>query len=61
MQFLQSFLQQLVTGYETWGCTTMNMQANIEAWSGNTHHCPGSRNSGVCLCQQSDVDAILGL
>jgi len=31
------------------GCITMNLQANIKAWSGNTYHEPGPRNSKVCL------------
>jgi hypothetical protein len=30
------------------GCNTMNWQANIKAWSGNSCHFPGSKYSKVC-------------
>jgi len=30
------------------GYTTMNLLANVKAWSGKTHHHPGPRNSEVC-------------
>jgi len=31
----------------THGCTSMNLQANVKAWSGNTHHHPGLKNWSV--------------
>jgi hypothetical protein len=39
----------------------MNLQANIKAWGGDTHHHPGPQNAEMYLCQQSAIDAVLGL
>jgi len=41
------------------GCTTMNLQENIKAWSGNTHHHQGGSQK-CAFSQQSDVDTVLG-
>jgi len=55
MQFLQqncegeTFLQQIVTGYETW--VHHYKLASMSKHGVQTHinHCPGPRNSKVCL------------
>jgi len=39
------------------GCITMNLQANVKAWCGNTHHHPGHRNSS----HPSDIKVMLTL
>jgi hypothetical protein len=44
----EAFPQWIVTGNETW-VHHYEPVTKYQAWSGNTHHCPGQRNSKVYL------------